>query len=67
MSTKPSILLIELCDRIRKDPSNAGYLFLLRKYSRNQILQALNQLDNVQQVENARYLAGGTLPDYTID
>ena len=43
MKTKTE--LIELCDRIRKDPSNAGYLFLLSKYSEEEIKAALDELD----------------------
>ena len=39
------IRLIELLDRIRKDPSNAGYLFLLAKYTEEEIREALDELD----------------------
>jgi len=45
MKTKYNIQLIELCDRIRKDPTNAGYLFLLRAYSAEEIRKALDELD----------------------
>ncbi len=38
--------LIELCDRIRQDPTNAGYLFLLAKYTPEEIRKALDELDN---------------------
>jgi len=45
MKTQINITLIELCDRIRKDPTNAGYLFLLGKYKPEEIRKALDELD----------------------
>ena len=40
-----NIQLIELCDKIRKDPTNAGYLLLLKMYSADEIKKALDILD----------------------
>ena len=45
MKTEINIQLIELCDKIRKDPTNAGYLLLLRLYSADEIRKALDELD----------------------
>ena len=42
---KANTQLIDLCDRIRSDPSNAGYLFLLGNYTNEQIKAALDELD----------------------
>jgi len=36
--------LMDLLDRIRSDPSNAGYLLLLKKYTREEIERALTEL-----------------------
>ena len=46
METKTNLRLIELCDRIRQDPTNAGYLLLLSKYSPAELRKALDELDN---------------------
>ena len=41
---KPSIQLLDLLQRIKVDPNNAGYLFLLSKYKRPEIIAALDEL-----------------------
>ena len=41
-----NIRLIELCDRIRTDPDNAGYWFLLSFFEPDEIRKALDGLDN---------------------
>ena len=44
---KSNVRLVELCDRIRSDPSNAGYLMLLAFYPNDEIERAIDELDDL--------------------
>lgn len=41
---EPTMRLLDLLDRIKSDPNNAGYWFLLRRFTREEILAALDEL-----------------------
>lgn len=39
--------LVDLCDKVRSDPTNAGFLILLALYPNDEIARAIDELDGI--------------------